>query len=304
MPIEASYDRLSAAEFETRRHLGRQGHAEARRAPRRGAAPHDVHRRLRRPQGARPRGEVDELGGGQPRLAHADVRVRRPTSRSSASSRRPPTARSIFPESRDDGDRQDLVARARTTSASSASSSTRRSSGCAPAPTVASSRTAAGRASTTRAPSSRTSPPRSTPRAPRRATSASTPRYDPDFFPANQGFMFQGGGKFCSLSLLKNPAHEGQLSTSRSARSSTRSASTRPSARSAATTRSATSSSSTARSRATTPATPRPTTICSPRPAPRRRSTSTSASRAATTRRAATRSSRTSSSRRRSRATR
>ena len=30
--------------------------------------------------------------------------------------------------------------------------------------------------------------------------------YDPDFFPANQGFMFQGGGKFCSLSLLKNPA--------------------------------------------------------------------------------------------------
>ena len=30
--------------------------------------------------------------------------------------------------------------------------------------------------------------------------------YDPDFFPANQGFMFQGGGRFCSLSLLKNPA--------------------------------------------------------------------------------------------------
>jgi hypothetical protein len=30
--------------------------------------------------------------------------------------------------------------------------------------------------------------------------------YDPDFFPANQGFMFQGGGKFCSLSLLKNLA--------------------------------------------------------------------------------------------------
>ena len=30
--------------------------------------------------------------------------------------------------------------------------------------------------------------------------------YDPDFFPANQGFMFQGGAKFCSLSLLKNPA--------------------------------------------------------------------------------------------------
>jgi hypothetical protein len=30
--------------------------------------------------------------------------------------------------------------------------------------------------------------------------------YDPDFFPANQGFMFQGGGKFCSLSILKNPA--------------------------------------------------------------------------------------------------
>ena len=29
--------------------------------------------------------------------------------------------------------------------------------------------------------------------------------YDPDFFPANQGFMFQGGGKYCSLSLLKNP---------------------------------------------------------------------------------------------------
>ena len=29
--------------------------------------------------------------------------------------------------------------------------------------------------------------------------------YDPDFFPANQGFMFQGGGKFCSLSILKNP---------------------------------------------------------------------------------------------------
>jgi len=29
--------------------------------------------------------------------------------------------------------------------------------------------------------------------------------YDPDFFPANQGFMFQGGGRFCSLSLLKNP---------------------------------------------------------------------------------------------------
>src|SRR4029078_5124115 len=30
--------------------------------------------------------------------------------------------------------------------------------------------------------------------------------YDPDFCPANQGFMFQGGGKFCSLSLLTNPA--------------------------------------------------------------------------------------------------
>lgn len=30
--------------------------------------------------------------------------------------------------------------------------------------------------------------------------------YDPDFFPANQGFMFQGGGRFCSLSLLKDPA--------------------------------------------------------------------------------------------------
>jgi hypothetical protein len=30
--------------------------------------------------------------------------------------------------------------------------------------------------------------------------------YDHDFFPANQGFMFQGGGKFCSLSLLTNPA--------------------------------------------------------------------------------------------------
>jgi len=30
--------------------------------------------------------------------------------------------------------------------------------------------------------------------------------YDPDFFPANQGFMFQGGGKYCSLSVLKDPA--------------------------------------------------------------------------------------------------
>ncbi|MBX3193135.1 MAG: hypothetical protein KF819_39490, partial [Labilithrix sp.] len=30
--------------------------------------------------------------------------------------------------------------------------------------------------------------------------------YDPDFFPGGQGFMFQGGGKYCSMSLLKNPA--------------------------------------------------------------------------------------------------
>jgi len=28
--------------------------------------------------------------------------------------------------------------------------------------------------------------------------------YDPDFFPAGQGFMFQGGGKYCSMSLLKD----------------------------------------------------------------------------------------------------
>jgi hypothetical protein len=30
--------------------------------------------------------------------------------------------------------------------------------------------------------------------------------YDPDFFPANQGFTFHGTSKFCSLAVLKNPA--------------------------------------------------------------------------------------------------
>ena len=90
------------------------------------------------------------------------------TTRSSASTRRRPTARTSSPSRAATEYRQDLVAAARTTVRVAPRARVQDVLLDAHvAPTVASSPTAAGRASTARAPSSPTSQPRSTPRGPK-----------------------------------------------------------------------------------------------------------------------------------------